>query len=70
MGNPFLQVIPYKISDSLEELDARGRVANAVAASGENHQAGWVLSGEDEFVEHLGRICEVDVIIARGMRNH
>ena len=70
MDNRLLQVIPKKISDSLEELDARGRVANAVAASGEDHQASRVLSGQDELVEHLGRIREVHVIIPGGMRNH
>ena len=64
-----LEIIQKEISDSIEELDLCREVSHAVAAAGKDEQTSGIFSGGDQFVDQLGGIREMDVVVAGGVRD-
>lgn len=64
------EILQEKLGDAVKKLDARGAIGDRMAAAGENHQSGRILSGGNKTVEHLGGVCEMNVVITCAMDFH
>src|SRR6266699_2076671 len=65
-----LEIFDKELSDSLEKLDARGRVANGMAPARKNQQVSGIIPMSDERVQHLRGIRKVNVVIPRAVNQH